>query len=89
MYKAASIADSIGDLQNFVNDLIRTVEQVEEGHSSRVCFYDEHADGKLQRAHKMPHDRFGLSLILWSDINNLSTPSYIKYIRKANRSSPD
>ena len=30
VYKAASIADSIGDLQNFVNDLIRTVEQVEE-----------------------------------------------------------
>jgi hypothetical protein len=30
VYKAASIADSIGDLQNFVNDLIRTVEMVEE-----------------------------------------------------------
>ncbi|KAF8621653.1 hypothetical protein AX15_007669 [Amanita polypyramis BW_CC] len=30
VYKAASIADSIGDMQNFVNDLIRTVEQVEE-----------------------------------------------------------
>ncbi|KAI0832435.1 hypothetical protein BC628DRAFT_1440558 [Trametes gibbosa] len=30
VYKAASIADSLGDLQNFVNDLIRTVEQTEE-----------------------------------------------------------
>lgn len=30
VYRAASIADSLGDLQNFVNDLIKTVEQVEE-----------------------------------------------------------
>jgi len=30
VYKAASIADSLGDFQNFVNDLIRTVEQGEE-----------------------------------------------------------
>lgn len=33
VYKAANIADSFGDLQTFVNDLIRTVEQTEE----RVC----------------------------------------------------
>ncbi|KAI0254894.1 hypothetical protein BJV78DRAFT_1336574 [Lactifluus subvellereus] len=30
VYRAASIADSIGDLQSFVNDLIRTVEATEE-----------------------------------------------------------
>ncbi|ORY28587.1 hypothetical protein BCR39DRAFT_534242 [Naematelia encephala] len=30
VYKAASIADSLGDLQTFLNDMIRTVEQVEE-----------------------------------------------------------
>lgn len=30
VYRAASIADSLNDLQNFVNDLIKTVEQVEE-----------------------------------------------------------
>lgn len=30
VYKAASIADSLGDLQAFINDMIRTVEQVEE-----------------------------------------------------------
>ena len=30
VYKAASIADSLSDLQNFLNDMIRTVEQVEE-----------------------------------------------------------
>lgn len=30
VYKAANIADSLGDLQAFINDMIRTVEQVEE-----------------------------------------------------------
>lgn len=30
MYRAASIADSLGDFQNFMNDLIRIVEQTEE-----------------------------------------------------------
>ncbi|KAK0486980.1 hypothetical protein EDD18DRAFT_1192672 [Armillaria luteobubalina] len=30
VYRAASIADSLGDLQSFVNDLIKTVEGVEE-----------------------------------------------------------
>ncbi|KAJ3520718.1 hypothetical protein NM688_g9123 [Phlebia brevispora] len=30
VYRAASIADSLSDLQNFINDLIRTVESTEE-----------------------------------------------------------
>ncbi|EFI27707.1 PX domain-containing protein [Coprinopsis cinerea okayama7 len=30
VYRAASIADSLSDLQNFINDLIKTVEDVEE-----------------------------------------------------------
>ena len=30
VYRAASIADSLGDLQNFMNDLIKTVESCEE-----------------------------------------------------------
>jgi hypothetical protein len=30
VYRAASIADSIGDLQGFINDLIKTVEATEE-----------------------------------------------------------
>lgn len=34
VYKAANIADSLGDLQAFINDMIRTVEQVEERKSS-------------------------------------------------------
>jgi len=29
VYKAASIADSLGDLQNFMNDLIAIVESVD------------------------------------------------------------
>jgi hypothetical protein len=33
VYKAASIADSLGDLQNFMNDMIRTIEQVDESES--------------------------------------------------------
>jgi hypothetical protein len=37
VYKAASIADSLGDLQSFINDLIKTVEQAEEG-NARLCF---------------------------------------------------
>jgi hypothetical protein len=35
VYKAASIADSLGDLQNFMNDMIRTIEQVDESESGR------------------------------------------------------
>ena len=37
VYRAASIADSIGDLQNFLNDLIRTVESTEQ--SKRACMF--------------------------------------------------
>lgn len=33
VYRAASIADSLGDMQNFINDLIRTVESAEESKS--------------------------------------------------------
>jgi hypothetical protein len=31
VYKAANIADSLYDLQTFLNDLIKTVEQAENG----------------------------------------------------------
>lgn len=31
VYKAANIADSLSDLQTFLNDLIKTVESAEEG----------------------------------------------------------
>lgn len=38
VYRAASIGDSISDLQNFVNDLIKTVEDVEERRSFELDF---------------------------------------------------
>ena len=31
VYKAASVGDSLGDLQSFIDDLIRTVESVDQG----------------------------------------------------------
>jgi len=37
VYKAASIADSLGDLQTFINDLIRTVDDVEERACGQPC----------------------------------------------------
>ena len=41
VYRAASVADSLGDLQNFLNDLIRTVEATEECTSSpRLDFHE-------------------------------------------------
>jgi len=36
VYKAANVADSIGDFQAFMNDMIRTVEQTEERMSTRL-----------------------------------------------------
>uniref|UniRef100_D8PNW8 PX domain-containing protein n=1 Tax=Schizophyllum commune (strain H4-8 / FGSC 9210) TaxID=578458 RepID=D8PNW8_SCHCM len=36
VYRAASIGDSLSDLQNFINDLIRTVESVEESFETIV-----------------------------------------------------
>jgi hypothetical protein len=40
VYKAANIADSISDLQTFINDLIRTVEQVDESERIRSSHID-------------------------------------------------
>ncbi|GLB33834.1 putative PX-associated protein [Lyophyllum shimeji] len=45
VYRAASIADSLSDLQNFINDLIKTVEQVgdlgqEDPHRTVQAFID-------------------------------------------------
>jgi hypothetical protein len=37
VYRAASIAESLGDLQSFINDLVRTVEQSED--SEWILFY--------------------------------------------------
>ena len=39
VYKAASIAESLGDLQNFVSDLIKTVDQLEDREHPRLDSY--------------------------------------------------
>ena len=44
VYRAASIADSLGDMQNFINDLIRTVESTEE----RECFLFSRTMSRIQ-----------------------------------------
>jgi hypothetical protein len=44
VYKAASISDSIGDLQTFITDLIRTVEQVDASETRLETGDDLHAD---------------------------------------------
>jgi hypothetical protein len=42
VYKAANIGDSIADLQTFLNDLIKTVEQAEEGTSHPLPLPSSH-----------------------------------------------
>lgn len=37
VYKAANIADSLGDLQAFINDLIRTLESLDDGSEWHSC----------------------------------------------------
>ena len=50
VYKAANIADSLGDLQTFINDLIRTVESTEERESvSELCFPVRRCQTTLRR----------------------------------------
>lgn len=43
MYRAASVAESLGDLQNFINDLIRTVEQTEDRRLALVSLRFPHS----------------------------------------------
>lgn len=44
VYKAANIADSLGDLQVFINDLIKTVELAEDGKLLPLAFVATIAD---------------------------------------------
>ncbi|KIY49231.1 hypothetical protein FISHEDRAFT_29912, partial [Fistulina hepatica ATCC 64428] len=78
VYKAASIADSLGDLQSFVNDLIKTVEQVEElsqEDSQRtvqafVSLIERHEQPFYTFVHKVHSKGQGLfdSLIRWIEL---------------------
>ncbi|KAF9057556.1 hypothetical protein BJ165DRAFT_1520926 [Panaeolus papilionaceus] len=75
VYRAASIADSIGDLQNFINDLIKTVELVEEAniddpHLTVQAFIDliqRHEQSFYHFVHKVHSKGEGLfdSLMKW------------------------
>ncbi|KAG9127594.1 hypothetical protein FRC07_011912 [Ceratobasidium sp. 392] len=78
VYKAASIADSLGDLQNFINDLIRTVEQVDElsqanPHRTVQTFIDlvaRHEQAFYGFVHKVHSKGEGLfdSLMKWIEL---------------------
>lgn len=78
VYRAASIADSLSDLQNFINDLIRTVEMVEElsqedPHLTVQAFIDliqRHEQAFYSFVHKVHSKGEGLfdSLIRWIEL---------------------
>ncbi|CAE6455627.1 unnamed protein product [Rhizoctonia solani] len=78
VYKAASIADSLGDLQNFINDLIRTVEQIDElgqlnPHRTVQAFIDlvaRHEQSFYAFVHKVHSKGEGLfdSLMKWIEL---------------------
>ncbi|KAF8760338.1 PX-associated [Rhizoctonia solani] len=78
VYKAASIADSLGDLQNFINDLIRTVEQIDElgqlnPHRTVQAFIDlvaRHEQAFYSFVHKVHSKGEGLfdSLMKWIEL---------------------
>ncbi|CAA7259770.1 unnamed protein product [Cyclocybe aegerita] len=78
VYRAASIGDSLSDLQTFVNDLIKTVEQVEElsqvdPHATVQAFIDlvqRHEQAFYNFVHKVHSKGEGLfdSLMHWIEL---------------------
>jgi len=52
VYKAANIADSLYDLQKFIDDLIKTVESCEEGELTMLLGYkNEEPSNYFSRFH--------------------------------------
>ncbi|CAE6448712.1 unnamed protein product [Rhizoctonia solani] len=96
VYKAASIADSLGDLQNFINDLIRTVEQIDElrqlnPHRTVQAFIDlvaRHEQSFYAFVHKVHSKGEGLfdSLMKWIELfiglmrEGLGNPTSLEFI---------
>ncbi|CAE6523036.1 unnamed protein product [Rhizoctonia solani] len=96
VYKAASIADSLGDLQNFINDLIRTVEQIDElgqlnPHRTVQAFIDlvaRHEQSFYAFVHKVHSKGESLfdSLMKWIELfiglmrNGLGDPPSMEFI---------
>ncbi|KAH9943424.1 uncharacterized protein BXZ73DRAFT_97466 [Epithele typhae] len=75
VYRAASIADSLGDMQNFMNDLIRTVEQSEEYRPAKTVqtFIDliqRHEQSFYSFVHKVHSKGEGLftNLMRWIEL---------------------
>ncbi|GJJ07469.1 hypothetical protein Clacol_001671 [Clathrus columnatus] len=74
VYKAANIADSLGDLQNFLNDLIKTVEQAEVTQQDSVHVYvdlvQRHEQSFYNFVHKVHSKGEGLfdNLIKWLEL---------------------
>ncbi|KAJ3508861.1 hypothetical protein NLJ89_g5523 [Agrocybe chaxingu] len=78
VYRAASIGDSLSDLQTFVNDLIKTVEQIEElsqvdPHATVQAFIDlvqRHEQSFYNFVHKVHSKGEGLfdSLMHWIEL---------------------
>ncbi|KAF9462670.1 hypothetical protein BDZ94DRAFT_1260957 [Collybia nuda] len=96
VYRAASIADSLNDLQNFINDLIRTVEQVEElsqvdPHRTVTAFIDliqRHEQSFYHFVHKVHSKGENLfdSLMRWIELfltvvrEGLGTPLSLEFL---------
>ncbi|CAE6391884.1 unnamed protein product [Rhizoctonia solani] len=96
VYKAASIADSLGDLQSFINDLIRTVEQIDElgqlnPHRTVQAFIDlvaRHEQAFYSFVHKVHSKGEGLfdSLMKWIELfiglmrEGLGNPTSMEFI---------
>ncbi|KDQ20745.1 hypothetical protein BOTBODRAFT_26762 [Botryobasidium botryosum FD-172 SS1] len=96
VYKAASIGDSLNDAQNFMNDLIRTVEQVEElgqenPHRTVQVFIDlvqRHEQAFYTFVHKVHSKGEGLfdNLIKWMQFfftimrDGLGDPVNLEYV---------
>ncbi|KAJ7498902.1 hypothetical protein FB451DRAFT_1347337 [Mycena latifolia] len=78
VYRAASIADSLGDLQSFINDLIRTVEQTEDSSQEDptrtvqafIDLIERHEQSFYNFVHKVHSKGEGLfdSLMRWIEL---------------------
>ncbi|KLO06907.1 hypothetical protein SCHPADRAFT_860852 [Schizopora paradoxa] len=85
VYKAASIADSLGDMQNFINDLIKTVEMTEEAGQDDphrivqtfINLVQRHEQAFYTFVHKVHSKGEGLfdSLMKWTEL-------FINFVRE-------
>lgn len=84
VYKAANIADSLYDLQLFIGDLIKTVEQAEEGLYSG---WTSRGLTSVQRISRIPSARCRSLSTSSHDTRRASTTLCIKCTRRERVSS--